>query len=366
MPIGRPIAICYLLIAIFTPFAFAQKTPWNFAVSGDSRNCGNVVMPSVAAGAKKHHAEFYWHLGDLRAIYVPDEDYLHEPEHRGHPPDINQYLSDAWDDYIKNQLAFFGQMPVYVGIGNHETYKPKTRAEFVNKFASWLDSPPLKKQREADNPDDHTPRTYYHWIQGGVDFIYLDNATSDQFDPAQIAWFEDVLKRARTNNQVRSIIAGMHAALPDSLALGHSMSDYPVSTQSGRQVYSDLLKFNQETGKHVYILASHSHFFMGGIFDDDYWRAHGGVLPGWIIGTGGAMRYPLPPEAVRAKEARQKTYGYLVGTVHRDGSIDFSFHEIKRQDIPKPIAERYTPEFADFCFNENMRATAPAPPPAPH
>src|SRR5260370_23484900 len=29
---------------------------WNFAVSGDSRNCGDVVMPAIAAGAKKNDA----------------------------------------------------------------------------------------------------------------------------------------------------------------------------------------------------------------------------------------------------------------------------------------------------------------------
>jgi hypothetical protein len=48
---------------------------WHFVVSGDSRNCGDVVMPSVAAGAHTHDARFYWHLGDWRAIYDFDEDF---------------------------------------------------------------------------------------------------------------------------------------------------------------------------------------------------------------------------------------------------------------------------------------------------
>ena len=31
-----------------------QNTPeWHFAVSGDSRNCGDVVVPSIAAGATR-------------------------------------------------------------------------------------------------------------------------------------------------------------------------------------------------------------------------------------------------------------------------------------------------------------------------
>src|SRR5713226_9696900 len=30
---------------------------WKFAVSGDSRNCGDVVMPGIAASALKHKPE---------------------------------------------------------------------------------------------------------------------------------------------------------------------------------------------------------------------------------------------------------------------------------------------------------------------
>ena len=77
------------------------------------------------------------------------------------------------------------------------------------------------------------------------------------------------------------------------------------------------------------------------------------MLPGWIIGTAGAMRYPLPPLASRAKEAKQKMYGYLLGTVHPDGAVDFTFQEVKRNDIPDAVSKRYTPEFTDYCFNEN-------------
>ncbi|HEY6252519.1 MAG TPA: hypothetical protein VI685_21400, partial [Candidatus Angelobacter sp.] len=169
----------------------------------------------------------------------------------------------------------------------------------------------------------------------------------------QLAWFENILESARKNPAVRGVAVGMHVALPESLAPGHSMSDTVTGTESGRQVYTDLVKFNQATKKHVYILASHSHFYMSGIFDTDYWNANGGVLPGWIVGTAGAMRYPLPPGARKAKDARQKVYGYLLGTVHRDGSIDFTFKKINRSDIPASVTDRYTPAFADYCFNQN-------------
>jgi len=353
--ISRLLIVLSIFIFVVVSPAPAQinENSWNFAVSGDSRNCGNVIVPAIAAGAQKEHAEFYWHLGDLRAIFAPDEDYLHEPEHRDQPANLNQYLSAAWDDYIQNQLSFFGDMPVYVGIGNHEVIPPKTREEFVARFDQWLNAPALQKQRLADDSADKNARSYYHWIQRPVDFIYLDNATPDQIDATQMAWFESVLQRASRNRAVRGVVVGMHEALPDSLASGHSMSDTVTGTESGRQVYTDLLKFNQTTKKHVYILASHSHFYMSGIFNSDYWNTHGGALPGWIVGTAGAMRYPLPPDAYKAKEARQKVYGYLLGTVHQDGSINFSFKKINRSDIPDSVAGHYTAMFTDYCFNEN-------------
>ncbi len=341
-----------------------QNAPdWNFAASGDSRNCGDVVLPSIAASAKKNKAAFYWHLGDLRAIYGIDEDYQNSLEHRGKTIQKDEYLKDAWDDFIQNQISAFGSMPVFVGIGNHETTPPKTREQFAGKFAQWLDSAPLKSQRLADDPKATAPTTYFHWIQGGVDFIYLDNATHDQFSPKQVTWLESVLERASSNPEVHALVVGMHAALPDSVAFGHSMSDWLVGVESGRRVYTDLLDLKKKTGKNVYLLASHSHFFMSGIFNSEYWAAHGGELPGWIVGTAGAVRYALPPDAARAKEARTKVYGYLLGTVHHDGKIDFKFEEIKKSDTPSAVIDRYTSQFVDFCFDKNTAFNpAPAPP----
>ena len=330
--------------------------PWTFAVSGDSRNCGDVIMPAIAEDAAKKRAAFYWHLGDLRASAFVDEDYLHEPEHRNPIPDKSYYDKTEWDDFIQSQLNPFGAMPVFIGIGNHETYPPKSREKFIIQFADWLDSPALRRQRLADNPNDHALKSFFHWIENGVDFIYLDNATKDQFDAFQLNWLQSVLERAAADAGVKTVVVGMHAALPDSLAAGHSMSDTPTGSQSGRQVYAWLLNFSQQSHKQVYILSSHSHFYMSGIYDSDYWRDHGGVLPGWIVGTAGAMRYILPATAGRAKEARQKVYGFLLGTVQPGGAIDFAFQEIKRQDIPAAVEQRFTPAFVDECFEKNIDA----------
>ena len=83
-------------------------------------------------------------------------------------------------------------------------------------------------------------------------------------------------------------------------------------------------------------------------------------MPGWIVGTAGAERYPLPALADLAKS---KTYGYMLGRVYPEGSIDFDFTELRTSDIPAKIRNRYSGSWVkQACFNEN-RITTPAPQP---
>lgn len=338
---------------LISPLTIAGPT-WQFAVSGDSRNCGDVVMPSIAADARANQAVFYWHLGDLRAINDFDEDFraLHPKA------TIAEYLSTAWLDFKRNQIEAFGAMPFFLGIGNHEITPPKTREEFVVTFADWLNAVPIREQRLKDDPNDQKVRTYYHWIYDGVDFINLDNATTDQFDTAQIKWLNAVLQSDRQDSNVRALVVGMHEALPESLARGHSMSDAPTAEAAGLQVYEQLLKVRQT--KPVYVLASHSHFVMEGIFDTPYWREHGGVLPGWIVGTGGAFRYALPQDAAQAKFAKTHVYGYLLATVSapdgdRKNPIHFEFREVTQAGVPPDIAQRFGTDLLDHCYHENAQ-----------
>ena len=333
-----------------------QSASWNFAVAGDSRNCGDVVMPTIAAGVKHSDAAFYWHLGDFRAIYNFDEDMQHQPGHREKPLTIGAYLQTAWDDFLQNQIAPFGSLPVFLGIGNHDTIPPRTRDGFIIQFADWLDSPVLREQRLHDNPDDRKLKTYYHWIDRGIDFINLDNATDDQFDAAQVKWFEQVLQLASSSAEIHTIVVGMHEALPDSISENHAMDQSAQGIDSGRRVYADLLKVQNDAHKRVYVIASHSHYYMDGIFNTHYWREHGGVLAGWIIGTAGAVRYALPPEKRDARAAETNVYGFLNGAVKADGEIDFSLHRVSESDVPTAVIERYTPTFVHWCFAENSVA----------
>jgi hypothetical protein len=345
-------ALWLLFGALFAGASSGAETGWSFLVAGDSRNCGDVVMPAIATAARDHHAAFYWHLGDLRAIAGMDEDYrtLHPAA------TMTEYLSDAWEDFKRSQIAAFSPTPFFLGIGNHETVAPKSREEFIVTFNDWLDADPIRAQRLRDDPADHTVRAYYHWINDGIDFIYLDNATPDDFDAEQMAWLKKLLKRDSGDATVRALVVGMHEALPESIARGHSMSDYPPGEDSGLQVYRELLAVKHR--KPVYVLASHSHFVMQGIFDTPYWRAHGGVLDGWIVGTAGAYRYALPPGSGAAKFAKTHVYGYLLGSVSpgKHGAVRFEFRELNESDIPAAVATKYGAELVHYCFAQNAQS----------
>lgn len=364
----RSVILFSLYVMVFWQVAPAQSQDegsWTFAFSGDSRNCGDIVMPAIAERVKREHAKFYWHLGDFRAIYDFDQDYK-----QLHPAaNILGYENDAWQDFIEHQLMPFGDTPVYLGLGNHETIPPKTRSEALQVFADWWDDPVIRAQRLAEKPSNHKLQTYYHWVKAPVDFITLDNASEDMFDKEQVAWFESELKRAAADDKIRAVVVGMHRALPDSLSTGHSMSETAQGIASGRRVYRDLVDFKASTHKNVYVLASHSHFSMGNVYNTACRRLHPEtILPGWIVGTAGAARYMLPKDLNGAEAAQNDLYGYLLARVNSNGTIQFTFQPIEKQvtAIPEAVRKLYTDSFVEKCLNENhsnYQPEGPAQPP---
>ena len=365
---ARSTAIITCFLALAGIGAHAQQSPrthktnksWRFAFSGDSRNCGNVVMPAIAAAVKKDGEAFYWHLGDFRVISRPDEDYLAEPKVKagfdGGAPDKASYLSAAWDDFLSHQIALFAPVPVYLAPGNHETAAPKTHDELLNKFQRWFDKPELKAQRLKDDPSAIAPTAYYHWIRSGVDFISLDNSLDSAYDENQLKWFFALVSRDEADKNIRTIVVGMHEALPDSLSAGHSMCSTSDGITSGRAVYKALVHARQAAHKKVYVLASHSHFYLENAYNTPYWNdpKNGGVvLPGWVVGTAGAVRYKLPPDLPPGTVARDHVYGYMTGTVAPDGAITFAFHELSENALKRAKTAGYTDDFIDQCFNQN-------------
>jgi hypothetical protein len=345
-----------LLLLAASALAQDPATPtWKFAVSGDSRNCGDIVMPAIAQGVLHSGAEFYWHLGDFRAIYTFDEDMvppakLNLPRK---PMFIASYLSAAWPDFIAHQMAPFGDLPVFLAIGNHETIPPSTRDAWLIQFADWLESPTIRAQRLKDNPQDRKLHSYYHWIKGNVDFITLDNASEDQFDAAQLNWFVSLIQRDEASQDIRAIVVGMHAALPGSIGHSHSMGDWAQGDKTGREVYQKLWHAQDSAHKRVYILASHSHFFMEDVYQTADWKNK--VLPGWIVGTAGAVGYRIPSEAGPAQKSQTDVYGYMIGTVSADGSISFEFQKLRLEDLLTADHGTFPEPLIRWCYAENKQ-----------
>jgi hypothetical protein len=93
------------------------------------------------------------------------------------------------------------------------------------------------------------------------------------------------------------------------------------------------------------VLSSHSHFFRENIYDTPEHK--GKVLPGWIIGTGGAEQYKQATERI--------AYGYMMVEVKPDGTIGTQFREVTRESPPL-AAGVGAEELTTFCFEQNKRA----------
>ncbi len=352
-----------ILAAIALPtLAYAQQPPqpWHFAVSGDSRNCGDIIMPAIARKVQAGDADFYWHLGDFRLGSDIDQDMLAA---HGGKVSVADYQSHALLDFANQQLVPFGSTPVFLGLGNHEMIA-HTRAEVLLQLADWFDTPVIRAQRLSDDPTDHTVHSYYHWREQNVDFITLDNASAEMFDPAQMKWIQDLIKHDAADPAIRTIVVGMHEAFPDSITAGHSMNENPIETITGRQVYAELLDFHKTTGKEVQVIASHSHFVLADPYNTSC-RKPEDVLPGWIVGSAGAMRYALPKSTAGSSFAQTDVYGFLIGAVDPDGHIIFTFHDVQLSDVPAATRKLYGDDAVTQCFIANRNSYQPDGPSCP-
>jgi len=185
----------------------------------------------------------------------------------------------------------------------------------------------------------------------------LDNAGSS-FDAGQMKWIRTRLAADRKSTSITTIVVGMHEALPGSKGMSHSMCDSAAGIESGREVYN-LLWNLQQSGKHVYVLASHSHYVMDDVYRTSYWGER--VLPGWIVGTAGAVRYRLPPGITGATIARTDVYGYLLATVMSDGSIQFDFQQLSLDDLRRANAGINPDSLVGWCSSQNADQRIPKP-----
>jgi len=191
-----------------------------------------------------------------------------------------------------------------------------------------------------------------------------------------MAWLNDRLEHDRADPQIRTIVVGMHKALPGSISNFHSMSETAAGEQSGRCAYRKLEKIEREDHKQIYVLSSHSHFIMTNIYDTSFWHEHAqSILPGILVGTAGAVRYRLPKSplvghdnasvCMRNNEpfcAQTDVYGYLLATVNakgKPGAIRFDFREITARNVPAEVKRRFAPDTINACFKGNKEMSPP-------
>jgi hypothetical protein len=96
---------------------------------------------------------------------------------------------------------------------------------------------------------------------------------------------------------------------------------------------------------------------MKNIFNTSAWLQRAAILPGWIVGTAGAIRYQLPPNAAAAAEAKTGVYGYLLATVDPTQAepIHFEFHELSESDVSSDIVAKYTRSLVHDCWQNNIQ-----------
>src|SRR5579862_5456409 len=86
------------------------------------------------------------------------------------------------------------------------------------------------------------------------------------------------------------------------------------------------------------------------------------MLPGWIMGSAGAVRYRLPADRALSNIDKTDVYAYLLGTVAPDGTITFQVREIKESDVPASVVNEFSPEQVKWCFEQNKSNYTPANP----
>lgn len=196
-------------------------------------------------------------------------------------------------------------------------------------------------QNHLGVPTAAADQTYNQWVIRGVGIIDLDNTAGDAFDVDHLAWFDALQDADLANLAIRSIVVGMHEPLPHSLPEDHSMCASSEGIRSDEYVYARLARARHR--RPVYVLASHEHHYLAEVYATAYWRHpahHASIVPGWVIGTDGAARHPLPTGVTPGLDTRERAYGYLLRRVDGDGHIAFEFRELDEAALQR-VRQRF-------------------------
>ena len=131
------------------------------------------------------------------------------------------------------------------------------------------------------------------------------------------------------------------------------MNESAQGERSGSEVYEMLWHAQNSAHKRVYILASHSHFYMENIFDTPDWK--GKVLPGLDRRNCGSGSLSAPAETGPSQHAMTDIYGYL-----DRHCVSRRSHFVRVPETQsRKTCTRRTPEdpnaLVGWCFEENKQ-----------
>ena len=69
----------------------------------------------------------------------------------------------------------------------------------------------------------------------------------------------------------------------------------------------------------------------------------------------------LPVGMVQGPDAQAHVYGYLIGSVARDGQIEFAFHALTEVEQQQARLPDYSPEVVHACIDGNPDPTNTPP-----
>ena len=132
---------------------------WTFAVSGDSRNCGDVVMPAIAADATSTTSLSTGTLETCVRSPRPDQDFLQESESRRTSLPISPTMSTTPGTTSSKTRSNPGAM--CLSFSASATTKPHVRKperRLWLRFTIILDRPEMQEQRLKDDPKATEPQ----------------------------------------------------------------------------------------------------------------------------------------------------------------------------------------------------------------
>ena len=129
------------------------------------------------------------------------------------------------------------------------------------------------------------------------------------------------------------------------------MSESPRGDKSGREAYEALWHAHDAAHKHVYVLASHSHYYMDNIFETADWKDK--VLPAGSSAQPALNAISYRPKLRPRNTPRPMFMATSIATVAPDGAASFQFQRLSLDDLHAINGSRIPEPLVRWCYENN-------------